>query len=313
MNTNENRLVAARLDLNLFRVFSAIYSERNLTRAADMLFVSQSAVSHSLGRMRELLGDQLFVREAQGVVPTHFSERIWPDIQVGLAHFESVVTNRRFDPVRDVRKVTLAIPDLLESDLLPLFTKAINKENPGIQVNSTRIKRSLMKQDLLSGRIDCAVDVTLSLDDNLNHYTLMRDEFVVVSRSAKALSYENYFSAKHITVSTRRTGLGIIDYELNKLGLGRNIAIRCQQYKTACLIASNSDLLLTIPRSMVGDNPNLGIHIHALPINLPPAEVALIWHKSKNSDSINTWIRLILLTAANTKMLHAYAAEAEAD
>ena len=184
MNETNYSAPLARLDLNLFRVFAVIYRERNLTRAAEQLCVSQSAVSHALGRMRQQLDDPLFIREAQGVVPTPLALRIWPDVQEGLGFLQrAAVHSHSFEPARDIATVTLAMLEVIEPALLPTLVKALHDAVPDIRVTSARIKRSTLKADLATGRLDCAIDVVQAADGELSHSFLSRDEFVVVSRA----------------------------------------------------------------------------------------------------------------------------------
>lgn len=299
MNINNGSSPLTRLDLNLFRVFAVIYRERNLTRAAEQLSVSQSAVSHALARMRQQLDDPLFIREAQGVVPTPLATRIWPDVQQGLGFLQRAIAHSHsFEPSRDISTVTLAMTDVIEPALLPALVKALRGAVPSIRVTSARIERSTLKADLASGRLDCAIDVAQAADDQLFHCVLTREEFVVVSRSSAAIDSDSYFAAQHVTVSSRRKGYSVEDFELARQGIKRQIAARCQHYESACRLVASSDLLLTMPRSLaISSYAYLGNQIHPLPITVPSVELHLFWHKERESDPANTWLRHTLLSA----------------
>ena len=109
-----------RMDLNLFRIFAVIYRERNLTRTAEQLFLSQSAVSHALSRMREQLDDSLFVRDGQGMRPTPLANRLWPDIEHALQLLQQAVQrSTAFEPSRDLKQLTIAMNDEIEPLFLP--------------------------------------------------------------------------------------------------------------------------------------------------------------------------------------------------
>lgn len=299
MSKNNYSSSIAHLDLNLFRVFAVIYRERNLTRAAEQLCVSQSAVSHALARMRQQLDDPLFVREAQGVVPTPLAMRIWPGVQEGLGFLQRAVAQSHcFEPARDIAAVTLAMLEVIEPTVLPTLAKALHGVVPGIRLTSGRIKRSTLKADLATGRIDCAIDVAQAADDELLHCFLSRDEFVVVSRSSAVISRDSYLAAQHVTVSSRRMGYGIVDFELARQGSQRQIAARCQHYESACRLVAGSDLLLTMPRSLaMSSNAYLGNHIQPLPVSVPGVELHLFWHREREADPANTWLRNTLLDA----------------
>ncbi|UUY08668.1 LysR family transcriptional regulator [Pseudomonas sp. J452] len=297
MNRSNHSSNLNRLDLNLFRVFAVIFRERNLTRAAEQLCISQSAVSHALARMRQQLNDPLFIREAQGVVPTPAALRIWPDVQAGLELFQRVANNgESFEPARDVTRITVAIIDEAEPALLPTLSAALRSQVPGVQLASVRIDRSTLKSDLATGRVDCAIDVAQAADDELLHLPLTRDDFVVVSRTATTIDATTYMAAQHITVSSRRAGRSFEDWELSRLGITRQVAARCQHYETAYRLVANSDLLLSMPRSLaVTLNAHSDNHIHLLPVPVPAVELHLFWHREREKDVANIWLRELLL------------------
>lgn len=292
------------LDLNLFRVFVTIYRERNLTRAAEMLCVSQSAVSHALARLREQLGDALFVREGHGVVPTALASRLRPDIEAALALLNQVVhRSLSFKPERDISQVTLAMNDELELSLLPLLVPALRAVVTDVSVSSVRLDRDSLRADLAAGRLDCAIDIAQPTANDLCHAFLARDNFVVVSRAACVLTRADYLAARHITVSSRRSGLAVEDIALSRLGLSRQVVLRCQHYEAACRLVADSDLLLTMPqRQAMAINVMLGNTLQVLPLSLPDVELHLYWHHQRDADPANRWLRdqLIMLMRVDT-------------
>lgn len=288
----------AKLDLNLFRVFAVIYQERNLTRAAERLCISQSAVSHALARMRQQLDDPLFVREAQGVLPTSLASRIWPDVKDGLRFFQRAAKrSENFDPTHDIEQVTLAMNDEAEPTLLPILVSVLRQQAAHIRIASVRINRPSLRSDLAAGRLDCVIDVAQAADEQLLHTPLTEDDFVVVSRSDSAIDYATYLAAEHVTVSSRRTGRSLEDWELARQGIRRRITARCQHYQSACRLVGDSDLLLTMPRSLAVSINSVVNCIHDLPIPIPPVELHLFWHKEREKDPANIWLRHTLLNA----------------
>lgn len=283
----------SRLDLNLFRVFATIYRERNLTRAAEILCLSQSAVSHAIGRLRTQLGDPLFVREGQGVVPTPLADRLWPDIQEALALLRQAVhRSQTFDAARDITQVTLAMNDELEPGILPVLVRSLSQAVPLLRVASVRLDRVSLRADLAAGRLDCAIDIAQPVSPDLGHELLLQDDFVVVSRAPRALDRKAYLAARHITVSSRRTGRAIEDLGLSRLGLERQVVMRCQHYEAACRIVADSDLLLTMPRRQAEIiSARVGNAVLPLPLPLPGVELHLYWHREREADPANRWLR----------------------
>src|ERR1043165_8966053 len=130
MNTANRGGVLDQLDLNLRVTFEAIYQERNLTRAAKRLFVTQSAVSHALARLREQLGDALFVRRASGVEPTPITVRLAPKAQPALQPPRRALETDEFAPARDLGRVRIAIHEELEPALLPALERRLRAAVP---------------------------------------------------------------------------------------------------------------------------------------------------------------------------------------
>ncbi|WP_192557945.1 LysR family transcriptional regulator [Pseudomonas allokribbensis] len=298
MNNNHNSYALARLDLNLLQIFSVIYQERNLTRAAERLCISPSAVSHALRRMRGHLGDPLFNREAQGVAPTTLAYRIWPDIQQGLSYLERAITrSESFNPRRDIHRITLAMPDELEPMLLLRLQTLINHHLPDVRIDSVRINRSTLRSDLAAGHIDCAIDVAQPAAEGLAYAPLAQDDWVVVSRRPFVLDTSTYVEAKHVTVSSRRTGMVLEDFALAQQGIERQVMMRCQSYEAAFRLVTQSEFLLTMPRSLaLSINSYLENCLLEVPFWLPEIRLNLYWLSSRSTDPANTWLRDLLLT-----------------
>ena len=158
----------ARIDLNLFRVFEVVYRERNLTRAAAVLHVSQSAVSHSLARLREHFSDPLFVREGRGVTPTAAAMRLAPGIIDSLSRLQqSLGYLQQFDPQEDARTFTISLPEQLEPVLIPPLLTHLRKQAPRSRVRTVGVRWSELKLELAAGRIDLAVQIARPADASL--------------------------------------------------------------------------------------------------------------------------------------------------
>jgi DNA-binding transcriptional LysR family regulator len=302
MNGVHDASALSQLDLNLFRVFAVIHRERSLTRAARVLFLSQSAVSHALARLREQLGDPLFVRDGRGVAPTPLAERLAPEIQEAFALLQGAVRRtRHFEPARDVAQVTVAMNDELEPSLLPRLVSHLRASVPHVRVASVRLDRPRLTTDLASGRIDLAVDVAQPTVADLRHAPLSGDTFCVVSARRRRLDVAGYLAARHVTVSSRRTGLAVEDLVLSRLGHQREIAVRCQHYEAACRIVAESDLLLTMPRRHAEAlNAPLGNRLLPMPLALPPVEMHVYWHRQAEADPRSLWLRTQLLSLGGT-------------
>ncbi len=285
--------VLRRNDLSLLAVFDVVYRERNLTRAAQLLALSQSAVSHSLARLRERMDDPLFVRQGRGVVPTPRAEQLAPGVQNALARLEEAMRpGAAFDPARDLRRVTLAVPDELEPMVLPSLARALREAAPQAVLASVRLDRSALRTDLAAGRIDLCIDVARPTEAEVVHEPWRQHRLCVVSAKARRLNVARYLAADHVAVSSRRTGPTMEEFLLGRLGLQRRVALRCQNYEAACRVVAETEMLLTMPREQAQLlRPALGFRILPLPMELPPIDLHLYWHRQAQDLPVQRWLR----------------------
>lgn len=288
------------IDLNLYRVFAVVYRERSLTRAAEILCLSQSAVSHAIGRLRQSLDDPLFVREGQGVMPTSVADKLWPDIDAALNMLRlAAARSHEFDPQRDITQVTIAMNDELEPSLLPPLVAHLREQLSGaVPIASVRLDRSNLRADLAARRLDIAIDVAQQVSPDIAHAALASDDFVVVARQPMKLTRERYFAAQHVIVSSRRTGRAVEDMAMAKLGFERQVVLRCQHYEAACKVVAASDCLLTMPRRQV--RLSSGFAVMAMPLALPDLALHAYWHRQRETEPALMWLREQLFQALQT-------------
>ncbi|AMO97262.1 bacterial regulatory helix-turn-helix, lysR family protein [Collimonas fungivorans] len=291
----------SRIDLNLFVVLDTIYAEGNITRAAKALSLTQPAVSHALARLRELLGDPLFIRQGSKMLPTPMTRSLIGPVRQALQTLEvSVKHGNQFDPTTSRRSFSLGLPGVLEARLLPPLMQLLQIQAPMVEINSVRVERRQLESELAAGTLDIAVDVLLQRPGEIRSASLSRDTLVVVARQdhpalKHGLDLETYLAQNHILVSSRRTGPGVEDVELARIGRQRHIGLRCQHYYAACQVASVSDLLTTMPEHYAHiANINLPNRIYPLPLPTPPLDVYLYWHENAELDPANRWLRGLL-------------------
>jgi DNA-binding transcriptional LysR family regulator len=301
MNT-ANHGALEQLDLNLLVMFEAVYRERNLTRAARRLFVSQSAVSHALRRLRARLGDALFVRRASGVEPTPVAVRLAPVVGEALRMLRRALETDQFDPARDLGRVRIAIHEELEPQILPGLERRLRAAVPGLELECVRVDRTSLERDLGSSRLDLAVDAAPVAGPELRHASLVHDQFCVVGRRgarAPRIDVRRYLAARHVMVSSRRTGPALEDTLLGQLGVSRTVVLRCQRYEAACRIVADSDLLLTAPRLRArAIAAHMRLVLLPLPFRLPPFDMRLYWHRQLDTDLRSQWLRAQLTAVA---------------
>lgn len=291
-----------RIDLNLFRVFEAILREGGITAAARVLNLSQPAVSHALARLRLHLGDPLFQRHGQAMVPTPIARSLAAPIRAALGGLETTLRELdRFDPATARRRFTIAMRAPFEEQLAPPLTVRLCREAPGIDLTSTPVDWRNLPTALADGTLDVAIDVAHTFAPDVRRQQLRVDQLVVLARKGhplvrKGLDLAGYVNAEHIRVSLRRRRPAPEDQVLARMGLERRIRLRCQNFTAACRIVSRTDLLLTMTRTYaLIVNEAFGNVLLPTPIEFAPPETHLYWHASADGDPGNRWLRQMIL------------------
>ncbi|PWB31840.1 LysR family transcriptional regulator [Pseudomonas sp. SDI] len=284
----------SKVDLNLFIVFDAIYTEANLTRAGQIVGITQPAVSNALARLRETFNDPLFVRTAQGMVPTPMAQNIIGPVRNALSLLRvSVQESRIFNPLQANKTFRISMTDLTEAVILPPLFQRLRRLAPAVVIESFLCKRRETTKELAAGRLDFAVDAPLNTDPQVRHVKLMQDQYVCALRQghpmAKArISLDDYLGMTHIHISSRRNGLGYVDLALGKMGVQRKIALRSQHYLMASQVLQQTDMVMTVPERFARRHQ---LNYVSLPVEVPALETHLYWHESTDQDPANRWMR----------------------
>jgi DNA-binding transcriptional LysR family regulator len=309
------------LDLNLLRVFDQVMAERNLTRAARNLSMTQPAVSNALNRLRDALGDKLVVRSGYGVEPTPRAIALWPAIADALRQMEASLTPGDFVASEAVATFILAMADATAAELMPGLVEIIERDAPGVSMRvlplTTRDPRPLLDE----GQMDLAVgffpavlaDLTAQAQQGrmaaFDHQRLYNGEYVCVMREGHPLArgpltLKRYCDAHHLLVSFSGRPFGFVDQALASLGLKRRVVLTVNQFFTAGRVVSGSDLLTVLPRHFVkvtGIEDRLVLR--DLPFEVQPVHVDSLWHRRQEQRSDHAWLRLAV-AAAGQKAFH---------
>jgi DNA-binding transcriptional LysR family regulator len=300
------------LDLNLLRVFDTVMAEGSLTRAAGTLAMTQPAVSHALRRLREAVGEELFVRVAHGVRPTALAETLWPQVRQALAQLRQALAPGDFDPRRDAVQLRLAMADATAAVLAPELVSLIEAER--LQVNlrllplSTRDPRRLLEggdADLAVGYFPELVTtiVAQGADSHLHHARLYDTRYVCVMRrghplAKRALTLEDYVQANHLLVSFSGRPRGYVDQALAAVGRQRRVLLAVNQFFAAGRVVARSDLLTVLPEGFIeATGYSQDLITRDLPLSLDPVHVEMIWHLRHDADPPHRWLREAVVAA----------------
>ncbi|KEC86234.1 MULTISPECIES: LysR family transcriptional regulator [Acinetobacter] len=290
--TNLDMSIFNHIDINLYPLFITIYEQRNISKAARILCITQSAASHALQRLRQHLQDDLFVRAGSKMLPTPFAEQIYPSVQNALFAFQNISKQKQqFDP-SSVQTLRIAIHDEIEPIIFPKLIHHFQKLNLTIQFLSTKLDRKNVIADLAAQQVDFVIDLEQNYGDKINYQNLVQDHFVICSQHIN-INSELYFASPHIGVSSRRTGLLLEDIYLNQAQFRRQIFMRCQHYSTALqVLAQYPDAMLTIPKQILAHlQVDQSINIFEHPIDLPVLNMGIYWHGVLNENSRHIYLR----------------------
>ncbi|MBT9491712.1 MAG: LysR family transcriptional regulator [Paucibacter sp.] len=301
------------LDLNLLRVFDAVMAERSLTRAAARLAMTQPAVSHALKRLREALGEELFVRQAFGMKPTSRAEGMWPEVQLILQRLEALFAPGEFQPQTEAYTFRIAMADATAALLLPPLIAQLEEAQALANVHvlplATRDPRSLLDQgeaDFAVGYFPGAVAALRAQGGQsvIRQHRLYDSEYVCVMRrghplAQRPLDLDAFCAAHHLLVSFSGRPHGFVDEALNALNRSRRIVLTVNQFFTAGRVVTRSDLLTVLPASFVeATGYQAQLIERPLPVSLAKVHVDMLWHLRSESRSAQQWMRARLIEAA---------------
>ena len=304
------------LDLNLLRVFDQVMAERNLTRAARNLSMTQPAVSNALSRLRDALGDRLVARSGYGVEPTPRALALWPAVSDALRQLESSLAPKDFVAAQATNSFTLAMADATAAEVVPGLVEILERDAPGISIRMVPLTTRDPRRLLDEGTVDLALgffpavlaDLTAQAQGGslpgFQHERLYDGQYVAVMRKGhalakKPLTLDRFCDARHMLVSVSGRPYGFIDEALASRGRHRRVVLTVNQFFTAGLVVENSDLLTVLPRHFISSTGRSAqLEQRDLPFEVPPVHVDALWHRHKTQRPEHAWLRLVVATAA---------------
>ncbi|MFK7927635.1 MAG: LysR family transcriptional regulator, partial [Myxococcota bacterium] len=289
----------SRVDLNLLVAFDALAREQSVTQAAAALGVTQSAMSHTLRRLRAVFDDPLLIRSGRGMRLTPRAEGLIVPLRAGLTSLGRVLSSpSTFDPATANRAFCIAGPDLFSALVLPNLLTHLRLNAPGVDLQILPTGRPSLGDDLETGQVDLCVQAVPEVGPavpalpavGMVRRTLFHDGFSCFVRrehpitSEGPLSVQRYAALPHILVSPSGQGAGPVDLVLAKHGLQRRIALRVPHFSTALTALRHSDLVLTASSALtelVGEE----ITVVEPPAKTPRHGIALVWHERWSADA----------------------------
>jgi DNA-binding transcriptional LysR family regulator len=302
----------ASFDLNLLRVFHALLRERSVTRAGDRLALSQPAVSAALSRLRHALGDELFLRQGNAMVPTDRAQALAAPIAEALAALEGALAAATgFDPASAERVFTLAGADFFSNLLMPELFERVAAAAPGITLRLVDNARGDVATLLGEQDVDIALDAPAEIPDWVASLPLFTSPFTVVAARGMAalaevpegapMPLDLFCALPHALRSVDGSLTGFTDTALARIGRARRVMLALPHFHAVALAVARGRLIAALPRQFADAvAAELGLASYAPPIPIPAPEISLYWHRRRDHDPAQRWLREQVVRAVAT-------------
>ncbi|MGF9658040.1 LysR substrate-binding domain-containing protein [Pantoea agglomerans] len=294
-------------DLNLLPVLLVMMEERNVTRAAERLGITQPALSNALNRLRETLNDPLFIRERYGMRPTPKAEQLAQVVGAALSSIDKVILGQQdFDPLNATRLFTLAPNSYVEFIMMPAIVARLRSCAPGIRLRLTPFGNDVTETGVISGNTDMVLGRIVEPPDNLVVQHLMNEGLACVIRAdhplvGENLTAEQYEQLKHVNVlppGRMRAGL----YQaLEQRGLRRQVAVSVTHFLAVPEMIAVTDYCATLPRLICQHlSRDERLRIVPAPVDLGTFPVEMGWHARYRDDPAHRWFRTLITETAQS-------------
>jgi DNA-binding transcriptional LysR family regulator len=307
-----------RTDLNLLKIFDAVYEERNLVLAGKRLNLTQSAVSHALGRLRELVGDELFMRTGKGMVPTGRATAMAPALRDSLRRIEATLGAERFAPEESTRRFVVAANDHLTAVLIAPLSRELQEAAPGVDLVIRPSTRLDLAEQIDLGRIDLAIGIFAQVPSRLNSRTLMSQGEAILMRRGHPAARRKFTlrdMAKYplVTVSVGGEEEGAVGGFILERGLARQSEMFDRQALEEALqpgqerprarvtvphslaipeLLRDTDMLSIVPASLaVALVKNSDLLRRQPPYQAETSTIRAVWHGRDEHDAGHAWLR----------------------
>lgn len=295
------------VNLNQLVALDTLLAEGSVTRAAQQIGVSQSALSHTLSGLRDLFGDPLLIRGREGMVLSERAVQLSGPLRRALLALERLLERESsFDPAATEREFRLATADFVAARVAAYFIPIFAQHAPRARLTIRPLSTASRLETLERGDIDVMIGPRFEGGASIDQCVWRDEPFVCIVRGDHPrvqgeldLDLETYAELGHVLVSPSGSGTAWVDQALAERGLNRHVVFRAPSFLMAPLIVAGSDLILTAPQSAV--EPFVvphGLLCVPPPLELAALPLALSWHRRANDDPAQQWFRSLLAQAA---------------
>ncbi|HMD20531.1 MAG TPA: LysR family transcriptional regulator [Alloacidobacterium sp.] len=283
------------IDLNLLVTLQALLEERHVTRAAKRCFLSQSAMSRALERLRETFQDELLIRSGRGYERTVRGERLLRELESILPRIDAIVRGESFDPVQSQERFRISMTDFASVVLLPGLVQRLRASAPKVKLEIVAHHDNVF-DDLESGKIDLAMEVSAFVS-GLESQIIFEEDFVCLQCTSrpqrrKRMTIAEYLKFAHVVVNVRAGQQTLVDRPLADLGVQRQVALTVPYFVVAILAVSGTDSIVTVPRRLAKIvAPLQTVRAIEAPVELPKFNYMMAWHPRLTAEPAQQWLR----------------------
>lgn len=285
-----------RLDGTLLLIFRGLMRSGKAAEVAADLGLATSSISHALRRLRDVFGDELFLRRPHGLEPNAFALAIEPEMDAALDALQTALAGpSNFDPANAVAHLRLSARDSEIAATLPGALAEIRRQAPGLTFALQSMAAPEAVQALRDGALDLAVGFIAKPTDDLDQEVLRRENYLVVARqgwapAGKTLSLEAFTAAKHVLVSADGSMWGIVDDHMARIGAERRVVLSVPSFLSALALVGQTDLLSTLPATLVRRyGEAFGLMAMELPIEVRDFKLSVLTHARNRRNMVVCW------------------------
>lgn len=292
-------------DLNLLRVLDALLETCSTTEAGHRVGLSQPAVSSALGRLRDALGDPLFVRQGRRLVPTEFAAGLRDPLRSVLEQTERLLSRTQsIDPARASVSFRISASDFFAELLMPRLAEHLSRSAPGIRVHMVDLVPDNHVQSIEHHRVDMAILPKVEFPSWIEHRRMHSSDLVTIARKGHprlsragiapgdVIPLDLFCDLQHVVFSPEGKPRAMGDTALARVGRERRVAMTLPVFSGVYHAVSQSDLIALIPHQLAERMaPRLGLDIYSPPIALPTVTIVLAWHRRATQSPAHRWLR----------------------
>lgn len=283
------------VDLNLLVPLKALLHERNVTRAAARIHLSQSAMSRTLDRLRSELGDELLVRVGRNYELTPRGSALLNELGQVLPRLVQLWAGEAFSPAQSEAHIRLAMTDYASNVVLAPLAEICGRLAPGITLQVVPWHERVHEDSEIAATH--LILSPLAVPSTLRVEPLFEDTFLCVPgrglrRGKGSITIKEYLRFRHLSVETQPSQQNHIDRSLGEAGLQRRVAVHLPYYLAAIRMLETTDLVLTMPARIAEPVPaSIDLPRLKAPKEIPPIRYSMVWHPRFDSDLLHAWLR----------------------